>query len=92
MAINGNVPGFPPEARAAGKPARIGLHPLHEAALRLAEIGLQKPRAKSAKTKDLINLLLCHGARAWRYSQPEARIHLHVTCPGGKSSVMLRLR
>ena len=28
MAINGNVPGFPPEARAAGKPARIGLHPL----------------------------------------------------------------
>jgi len=92
MAINGNVPGFPPEARAAGKPARIGLHPLHEAALRLAEIGLQKPRAKSAKTKDLINLLLCHGARAWRYSQPEARVHLHVTCPGGKSPVMMRLR
>ena len=91
MAINGNVPGFPPEGRATGKPARIGLHPLHEAALRLAEIG--RPRAtKSAKTKDLINLLLCHGARAWRYSQPEARVHLHVTCPDGKSPVMLRLR
>ena len=92
MAINGNVPGFPPEARAAGKPARIGPHPLHEAALRLAEIGLQKPRAKSAKTKDLINLLLCHGARAWRYSQPEARIHLHVTSSDGCSPVLMRLR
>ena len=92
MAINGNVPGFPPEARSAAKPARIGLHPLHEAALRLAELGRQKPRAKTAKTKDLINLLLTHGARAWRYSQPEARIHLHVTCPEGKSPVMMRLR
>ncbi|MHC2455303.1 hypothetical protein ACVMIX_001944 [Rhizobium leguminosarum] len=67
-------------------------HPLHEAALRLAEIGLQRPKAKSPKTRDLINLLLCHGARAWRYSQPEARIHLHVTSPDGSAPVQLRLR
>ena len=91
MAMNGNVPGFPPVGR-TGKPARAGLHPLHEAALRLAELGMQKPRTKSAKTKDLINLLLCHGARAWRYSQPEASIHLHVTCQGGRSPVTMRLR
>jgi hypothetical protein len=90
MATNGNITGFPP--RRSGRAGRFGFHPLHEAALRLAEIGLQRPRAKSAKTKDLINLLLCHGARAWRYSQPEAYIHLHVTCPGGRSPVMLRLR
>ncbi|RUM25483.1 hypothetical protein EFQ99_12080 [Rhizobium vallis] len=91
MAINENVPGTPSERRAAGK-MRSSLHPLHEAALRLAELGLQRPKAKSAKTRDLINLLLCHGARAWRYSQPEARIHLHVTSPDGSAPVQLRLR
>ncbi|PDT29082.1 hypothetical protein CO660_14695 [Rhizobium sp. L9] len=91
MAINENVPGMPGDRRGGAK-ARSPLHPLHEAALRLAEIGLQRPRAKSAKTRDLINLLLCHGARAWRYSQPEARIHLHVTSPDGSAPVQLRLR
>ncbi|OWV70914.1 hypothetical protein CO670_04580 [Rhizobium sp. J15] len=91
MAINENVPGTPSERRAAAR-TRSSLHPLHEAAMRLAEIGLQRPRAKSPKTRDLINLLLCHGARAWRYSQPEARIHLHVTSPDGSAPVQLRLR
>jgi hypothetical protein len=91
MAINENVPGMPGDRRGGAK-GRSSLHPLHEAALRLAEIGLQRPRAKSAKTRDLINLLLCHGARAWRYSQPEAHIHLHVTSPGGSAPVQLRLR
>ncbi|KQV81566.1 hypothetical protein [Rhizobium sp. Root1220] len=92
MAINENVPEFPAEGRITGKNPRLGLHPLHEAALRLAEIGLQRPKAKSAKTKDLINLLLSHGARAWRYSQPEAHVHLHVTCPDGRAAVSMRLR
>lgn len=91
MAINENFPGAPVGRRAEAK-GRTGLHPLHEAALRLAEIGMQRPKAKSAKTKDLINLLLCHGARAWRYSQPDARIHLHVTSPDGRAPVILRLR
>ncbi|AUW42524.1 MULTISPECIES: hypothetical protein [Rhizobium] len=91
MAINENVPGMPSDRRTVAK-GRSSLHPLHEAALRLAEIGLQRPKAKSPKTRDLINLLLCHGARAWRYSQPEARIHLHVTSPDGSAPVQLRLR
>jgi hypothetical protein len=86
MSINENVPNAPAGRRAVNK-GRSGLHPLHEAALRLAEIGLQRPKAKSPKT-----LLLCHGARAWRYSQPEAHIHLHITSPDGNSPVVLRLR
>lgn len=65
------------------------LHPLHEAAYRLADLGL---REKKSKTKDLIGLLLSHGARAWRYSQPEANIHLHVAAQGGRFPVVLRLR
>jgi arabinogalactan endo-1,4-beta-galactosidase len=48
--------------------------------------------SKSAKTKDLINLLLSHGARAWRYSQPEVSIHLHVTNADGRAPVTMRLR
>ncbi|EHS50899.1 MULTISPECIES: hypothetical protein [unclassified Rhizobium] len=69
--------------------ASHGLHPLHQAAFGLAELGL-KP--KRSKTKDLIGLLLCHGARAWRYSQPEAKIHLHVSSQSGRFPIILRLR
>ncbi len=47
---------------------------------------------KKSKTKDLIGLLLSHGARAWRYSQPEANIHLHVSAQAGRFPVILRLR
>ncbi|NBB47252.1 hypothetical protein GVN24_03075 [Rhizobium sp. CRIBSB] len=71
-----------------GSPTNV-LHPLHEVAYRLADIGL---RDKRSKTKDLIGLLLSHGARAWRYSQPEANIHLHVTAQAGRFPVILRLR
>lgn len=70
-------------------PASGVLHPLHEAAYRLADLGL---REKRSKTKDLIGLLLSHGARAWRYSQPEANIHLHVSSQHGRFPVILRLR
>jgi hypothetical protein len=72
-----------------GQTASAVLHPLHEAAYRLADIGL---REKRSKTKDLIGLLLSHGARAWRYSQPEANIHLHVSAQAGRFPVILRLR
>ena len=90
MSINENSPDFPSDAGKA-KWSRPTLHPLHEAALRLADLGLNRSRSK-ARTKDLIALLLCHGARAWRYSQPQARIHLHVTASSGCAPVMMRLR
>lgn len=90
MAMNENSPEFLAESDGKAKPKGYSLHPLHEAAMRLADIGLQ--RSRSRKTKDLIGVLLAHGARAWRYSQPEARIHLHVTSPSGQSPVLMRLR
>lgn len=68
---------------------RSSLHPLHEAAMRLADIGLNRSRSRS---KELVAMLLSHGARAWRYSQPEASIHLHIGSHSGRKPVVMRLR
>jgi len=88
--MNENSSDFSPDTEAKAKPRGYALHPLHEAAMRLADIGLH--RSRSRKTKDLIGVLLCHGARAWRYSQPEARIHLHIASLSGQAPVLMRLR
>lgn len=89
MASNENRFDLSPPGTEVKKPYRPTLHPLHEAAMRIADLGLGRKRSV---TKDLIGILLCHGARAWRYSQPEANIHLHVRAPGGRAPVLLRLR
>jgi len=67
---------------------RPRMNPLHEAAMRLADLGLSKSRSR---TKDLVNLLLRHGARTWRASQPETDLRLRVQAPEGAPSVRLRL-
>lgn len=65
------------------------LNPLHEAAMRLAGIGLSRSKEK---TRDLVSMLLSHGARAWRHSQPEANIHLHIGIRAGRTPVRIKLR
>lgn len=86
MAKNGNVS----ESATKGGQGRMpGLHPLHEAALKLAGLGLTRSQTK---TRDLVAMLLGHGARAWRASQPEVSLHLHVVTPGGNHPIRLRLR
>jgi hypothetical protein len=88
MAQNGSSTDSPHHSRK--KPAKgMGLLPLHEAAMRLAGLGLGQSHSK---TRDLVAMLLGHGARAWRSSQPAAELHLHVTTPRGKHPVRLRLR
>ena len=87
--MNENRSPFPTAPTKKARTAAGTLHPLHEAAMRIADIGLSKPRAK---TRDLVALLICHGARAWRSSQPEAGIHLHVTSHTGRAPIRLRLR
>lgn len=67
----------------------IALNPLHEAAMRLAGVGISRSKEK---TRDLVTMLLSHGARAWRHSQPEANIHLHVALRAGKAPVRIKLR
>lgn len=67
---------------------RTALNPLHEAAMRLA--GLGKPKSNS-RTRDLVSMLLSHGARAWRGSQPAVSIHLYVTSPAGRKPVRMHI-
>ncbi|MDO9415334.1 hypothetical protein [Pararhizobium sp.] len=88
MAMNENVPGIPVDLERK-KTAKPILHPLHEAAMRIADLGLNRSRAK---TKDLLALLLTHGARGWRATQPEAGIHLHVMSPENRMPVRMRIR
>jgi hypothetical protein len=57
--------------------------------MRLAGMGLSRSKEK---TKDLVTMLLSHGARAWRHTQPEAQIHLHVSRRNGRSPVRMKLR
>lgn len=90
MAKNGNVSEF--TLKNAGRPANRsagGLHPLHEAAMKLAGMGLNRSHTK---TRDLVAMLLSHGARAWRAGQPEVSLHLHVKTPAGAHPIRLRLR
>ena len=86
MAKNGNVSEY--ETR-GGQGKLPGLHPLHEAALKLAGLGLSRSQTK---TRDLVAMLLGHGARAWRSGQPAVSLHLHVVCPKGNHPVRMRLR
>ena len=57
--------------------------------MRIADLGLNRSKAK---TRDLVSLLLSHGARAWRANQPEASIHLHVARRSGRAPVHMRIR
>lgn len=88
MAQNGNFQDFPNHS--PKKPGKgMGLLPLHEAAMKLAGMGLNRSHEK---TRDIVAMLLGHGARAWRSGQPSVELHLHVTTPRGRQPVRLRLR
>lgn len=88
MAMNENVPGVTVTVGRKASPSRPSLHPLHEAAMRIADIGLNRSKAK---TRDLVAMLLTHGARAWRSGQPRAAIHLHITAPGRGRPLRIRI-
>lgn len=64
-------------------PAPATLGALRTAALRLSDVR-RKPKLK---TRDLVGLLLSHGARAWRCSLPPVKVKLTVTAPSGIPAV-----
>ncbi|RFC67256.1 hypothetical protein [Mesorhizobium denitrificans] len=59
---------------------------LYHAASRLADARRGTPRFK---TRDLVGLLLSHGARTWRNSQPRAVVRLRVRSPEGRLAVRI---
>ncbi|WP_117191096.1 hypothetical protein [Rhizobium terrae] len=89
MGVNENSAEFVFGTASKSRAKGIALNPLHEAAMRLAGIGLGRSKEK---TRDLVAMLLSHGARAWRHSQPEAGIHLHIGARSGRTPVRLKLR
>jgi hypothetical protein len=89
MSTQENSFGFVDPASKKRRTARVGVHPLHEAAMRLADLGFTRPRSK---TKDLVGLLLCHGARAWRSSQSRVVIHVKAGTPVGRAAVKIRFQ
>ena len=67
-------------------PATLGA--LRAAAMRLADTR-KKPKMK---TRDLVGMLLSHGARTWRSSLPVVRVKLAVKSPDGMTAVRIGYR
>ena len=70
------------------KPAAQLKRPATLGALRIAAMRLSETRKKpKLKTRDLVGLLLSHGARAWRNSLPPVAVKLAVKTPYGTHAV-----
>jgi hypothetical protein len=61
---------------------------LRHAATRLADF---RSPGNRFKTRDLVALLLSHGARSWRASQPTAHVRVKVFRPNGRPAVRIDL-
>lgn len=84
-----DVLGFVDPRREERGSSEIGVQALHQAAVRLSDVSRGRARFK---TKDLVGLLLSHGARTWRNTMPVATVRLQVVAPGGKPAVKIRLQ
>lgn len=84
-----NVLGFVDPRGQERRAPEIGVQALHQASMRLADIRRGGPRFK---TKDLVGLLLSHGARTWRNTLPVATIRIRVFAPDGKPAIKIGLQ
>jgi hypothetical protein len=73
-----------PQARGVG----FNMDALRHAATRLADF---RSPGNRFKTRDLVALLLSHGARSWRASQPAAHVRVKVFAPDGRPAVRIDL-
>ena len=62
----------------------VGVHPHHQPAMSGPDFRLT---GAGRKAKDLIGLLVSHGARIRRAARPRCRISLEVFTPAGHSAV-----
>lgn len=84
-----DVLGFVDPRREERRATQVGMQALNQSSMRLADIRRGGPRFK---TKDLVGLLLSHGARTWRNTQPVVTVRLRVFAPGGKPAVKVGLK
>ena len=87
MSIDTQQTAAPDETRNRSSQGLRDAHPLQQAAIRLSDV--REGRSK-LKAKDLVGLLLCHGARAWRSSQPISHTRIDVRTPARHPAVRLR--
>lgn len=78
----------PVERKPAANSGDTGVQALYQAASRLADARRGAPRFK---TRDLVGLLLSHGARTWRNSQPRVNVRVRAVSPEGRSAIRLSL-
>ncbi|MFC5385553.1 hypothetical protein ACFPLB_06165 [Aquamicrobium segne] len=64
-----------------------GTQALQQAATRLKTM---RPGNSRFRTKDLVGLLMSHGARTWRNTQPLVQIRLKAATPDGKAAIRLK--
>lgn len=89
MITQKNVTRFVNPLRQKGVASEVGVDALHQAAMRLSDLHGGRSRFKA---KDLVGLLMCHGARAMRSSLPRTNIRVHVVTPTRHSAVKIRLQ
>ncbi len=70
--------------REEGRPAGVGVNPLHQASVSRPDFRLT---GAGKKAKDLIGLLISHGARIRRAARPRCTIMLDVFTPAGDTAV-----
>ena len=66
------------------RPSLVGVNPLHQPAMSRPDFRLS---GAGRKAKDLIGLLISHGARIRRAARPRCRIALDVVTPAGDPAV-----
>ena len=69
--------------------AMIGMQPFHQGSMRLVDLGGGRTRRK---TKDLIGVLLCHGARLRRGVMPCVLVRIEVFTPSGHPAVEISFK
>jgi hypothetical protein len=70
--------------RTGRRPALIGVDLLHQATVRRTDFRLT---GAGRKAKDLVGVLMSHGARIRRAARPRCDIRLAVYTPGGEPAV-----
>jgi len=89
MSVEKNILGFINFRGKKRGTSAVGMNSFHQTPVRVADIARSGARGK---TKNLISLLLVHGARARRLGLPRTRVRACVFTPAGKYAIKICLK